>query len=115
MTNKQTKQDIPLNERRFQAHVKGNTGVRTDGYKAKKKTAYVTKANDYQTMKKYLRGNTEKEAKLGTVKKGSCVKLKTTEKKGSSKSVSKVKIVRMLNLKPCENCNKCQKVIWKRV
>ena len=115
MTNKQTKQDIPLNERRFQAHVKGNTGVRTDGYKAKKKTAYVTKANDYQTMKKYLRGNTEKEAKLGTVKKGSCVKLKTTEKKGSSKSVSKVKIVRTLNLKPCENCNKCQKVIWKRV
>ena len=115
MTNKQTKQDIPLNERRFQAHVKGNTGVRTDGYRAKKKTAYVTKANDYQTMKKYLRGSTEKEAKLSTVRKGGCVRMKTTEKKGSSKSVSKVKIVRTQNLKPCEGCGKCQNVIWKRV
>ena len=115
MANKSRKQDIPLSERRYQAHVKGNSGVKTDGYKAKKKTSYVTKANDYEHMKKYLRGNTEKENRLSTVKKGGCVKLKTTEKKGGSKAVSKVKIVRTQNLKPCESCNKCQKVIWKKV
>lgn len=115
MANKNRKQDIPLNDRRYQAHVKGNTGVKTDGFRTRKKTAYVTKANDYEHMKKYLRGNTEKETRLSTMKKGSCVKLKTTERKGSSKSVSKVKIVRTQNLKPCENCNKCQKVIWKKV